>query len=1271
MRIKEVIIEGFKTYKTRTVIGPFDPKHNAIVGRNGSGKSNVFDALQFVLSDKYTSLSAEDKQRLLHEGSGREIVSSSVEVVFDNSDNRFPVEEAEVSIKRTIGLKKDEYVLNSKHTTRSDVVSLLESAGLSRSNPYYIVEQGRVAALLKMKDEQRLALLKEIAGTRTYDERRRESMLIMEDTKRRRQAVQEAVRSIEKRLEELGEEKTELQEYQRLDNQRRGLEYAIFDHELRQAMQELDTVELAQRDLKQVGRDEKDDDAAVVAEKRRAAEEELKSTQAEVTMLQSQQELAQEQRKQLIQERTKAELAAQDRSERVERQKQQADHSQKELKQLSRQIEENERRLRELADTHNQRVQEEERARTRVELLEQRRRELLAKMDRSARFSSKRERDEFLRAQIAEVDATLSGQRAHLQRVEKQKHDAEQERARVEASIARGEEALRKSKAEMEACIEALKQLNEQRVAASNARKETWEKLEAVTQKFAAAERELRKSESSLQATMDKSTARGLAAVRRIVEREKISGCHGALYELFTCDRVYDRAVEATAGNRLFHVVVDNDEIAARILEALKDEQGGRVTLMPLAQLRAAPVNYPNVPDAFPMLQRLRFNERVAPAMRQVFGRTLVAENLEAAANVAHAFHFDAITIEGDQVSKKGALTGGYAEHKATRLALHRQGESARAAFEAAQRERDTLEQQQRAHDQEVTRCTSEIQKQGAHKGHLRNTIKLQQDDLAVASRSIALLRQQIEQYDAQIRAATASVSQLEERVATLRAELASPLVKGSHEQEHKQLAEMQAEIELANEALLDAQRLRADAEGQRREVESLLHDNLLKRRDELRRSIDSAAGDDEAGDAQQVDLVALADLRERIEELERRLARYESGLESKNARVRELTAQIDELRAREAEKQLEFGQRSKEMERLMTRRLALLQKVEAAQRSIRDLGSLPAGADEFLRLNAAELMRQLDKVNAKLKKYAHVNKRAIEQWTSFTQQREELLRRLEEADRGHDKILGLIKHLDNKKDEAIQRTFKQIAKHFSTVFAELVRGGKATLVMHTRLPATGDPDADGAQQPEDEEEEATGAEEDAVDDGGGEVEDADDGKEAVEASRGGRKRTQGKHSGKAAQRAKKSRAAAHASTAAAQAAGALAADSYTGVSIKVSFTGSDEGVRQLAQLSGGQQTVVALSLVFAIQRCDPSPFYLFDEIDSNLDAVHRTAVANMIRSQSPNAQFITTTFRPELLAHADKFFLVSFENKTSNVSVVDREEAMRTVAEVARSNAA
>lgn len=118
------------------------------------------------------------------------------------------------------------------------------------------------------------------------------------------------------------------------------------------------------------------------------------------------------------------------------------------------------------------------------------------------------------------------------------------------------------------------------------------------------------------------------------------------------------------------------------------------------------------------------------------------------------------------------------------------------------------------------------------------------------------------------------------------------------------------------------------------------------------------------------------------------------------------------------------------------------------------------------------------------------------------------------------------------------------------------------------------------------------------------------------------------------------------------------------GISIEVSFSGKSNETREIQQLSGGQKSLVALTLIFAIQKCDPAPFYLFDEIDQALDPHHRKAVADMIRRLSKHAQFITTTFRPELLDAADKFYGVTFRNKVSHVQAVSKEMAKGFVEE-------
>ena len=99
--------------------------------------------------------------------------------------------------------------------------------------------------------------------------------------------------------------------------------------------------------------------------------------------------------------------------------------------------------------------------------------------------------------------------------------------------------------------------------------------------------------------------------------------------------------------------------------------------------------------------------------------------------------------------------------------------------------------------------------------------------------------------------------------------------------------------------------------------------------------------------------------------------------------------------------------------------------------------------------------------------------------------------------------------------------------------------------------------------------------------------------------------------------------------------------------------------MRDLNQLSGGQKSLVALTMIFAIQKCDPAPFYLFDEIDAALDPAHRRSVAKMIHELSADAQFITITFKPELLEFANKFYGVKYKSRVSHIECVSKEDAL------------
>lgn len=258
----------------------------------------------------------------------------------------------------------------------------------------------------------------------------------------------------------------------------------------------------------------------------------------------------------------------------------------------------------------------------------------------------------------------------------------------------------------------------------------------------------------------------------------------------------------------------------------------------------------------------------------------------------------------------------------------------------------------------------------------------------------------------------------------------------------------------------------------------------------------------------------------------------------------------------------------------------------------------------------------------------------------------------MEELDTAKASITKLISVLDQRKDDAISRTFKGVSQHFTQIFKEVVPQGKATLVMLKKKKKKAAKDDAAAEDEEDDEE-------------------PDDEPGSKRKSKGSSKKKKKKKKSAAASAAEDDDE--EDDEDGEEETGVLA---YGGVAIKISFTGHGD-VYYLNQLSGGQKSVVALAFIFAIQRLDPAPFYLFDEIDANLDAAHRTAVANLINAytqsrggdddgdveaEGTSAQFIATTFRPELVTSAHKCFGVSLRNKVSQVNEIDDETALQFI---------
>ena len=729
---------------------------------------------------------------------------------------------------------------------------------------------------------------------------------------------------------------------------------------------------------------------------------------------------------------------------------------------------------------------------------------------------------------------------------------------------------------------------------------------------------DLRQAEMELSHTMDKATSRGLAAMRDIKRQYNLEGCFGTLAELMDVDERFRKAVEITAGNSLFHYVVDNDRTATKAIEILQSRRLGRLTFIPLNRVRPTTGNVPKANDSIPMLEKINFDPTYGKAFQQVFGQTIICPTLAIAGQYARSHGVNGVTMDGDRSDRKGAYTGGSVDSRISRLQAVRNVSRLRDEYDAHQARSVEIKRILQRKDQEITQAVGNLQKVEQRRtqhensyGPLRQELRSKESDLDNKKDTLDKKRRAMTNIEANLKALTDQQSAHE-------AEMASEFKKALTRDEETQLENLNSTAQDLKRQLADVYTSRSELETRKTTLEIELRENLRPRLDQLKsQEFDNNASGTRGNLKQsQQDLKRI---NKTVDEASRKLQETDTAIEVANTSISELQTQHAEILASQNEIAKSIEKAQKRMEKSVQKRRILTKQAAEVATKIRDLGILPHGAlEKYEKTKSDAIVKRLHKVNEALKKYGHVNKKAFEQYNNFTTQRDTLEKRRAELTEGQASIEELITVLDQRKDEAIERTFKQVSKEFANVFEKLVPAGRGRLVIQRK--------ADRGQQEEEEsdEEERRGA--------------------------------------------------------------GTTVENYTGVGISVSFNSKHDDQQRIQQLSGGQKStsslphlihspnppttgLCALALVFAIQQCDPAPFYLFDEIDANLDAQYRTAVANMLlsisnkSSEQGGGQFICTTFRPEMLLVAEKCYGVRYlGNKSSSVVVVERGEALKFV---------
>ncbi|MBV8784645.1 MAG: AAA family ATPase, partial [Gammaproteobacteria bacterium] len=238
MRLTKIKLAGFKSFVDPTQIN-FPSNLTGVVGPNGCGKSNVIDAVRWVMGELSAKhLRGDNMADVVFNGSSarKPVGSASVELVFDNADGKIGgayASYSEISLRRQVSRDGNSaYFINGGRCRRKDITNLFLGTGLG-SRSYAIIEQGMISRVIDAKAEDMRAFVEEAAGISRYKERRKETEARIADTRENLERLQDGRDEVEKQIRHLQRQAATARRYQALKDQERRLTAEVLALKLR------------------------------------------------------------------------------------------------------------------------------------------------------------------------------------------------------------------------------------------------------------------------------------------------------------------------------------------------------------------------------------------------------------------------------------------------------------------------------------------------------------------------------------------------------------------------------------------------------------------------------------------------------------------------------------------------------------------------------------------------------------------------------------------------------------------------------------------------------------------------------------------------------------------------------------------------------------------------------------------------------------------------------------------------------------------------------
>ena len=1060
MKLKAVEMQGFKSFPDRTKL-TFDDGITVIVGPNGSGKSNISDAIKWVFGEQSVkSLRGAKMEDVIFGGSASRKPTGFawVSLFIDNTDRSIDIDTDEVVITRRLYRSgESEYRINNNPVRLKDINETFMDTGLGRDG-YSVIEQGKIAEIVSAKSTQRREIFEEAAGISKFRYRKTEAERKLTQAEDNLIRLRDIMQELEDRVGPLKAQSEKAKQYVVLAEEKKSLEISLWLEQLAKLgrqMAELEDKTLlaandrttAQKRLEEIEREteeiqQKTQELNLYIEHKRdrIREWETAISEAKVNAAVKQNTVTHNEDtiRELQDEWERSMLSAGELEEKLTGLREDCALLQKEAEETARRWEESQKAL-------EAKRQEERRLATEQCALALQKQELQENIHR-AELSAETagtlaeetvDRLEALRGQAKNKDENLTRLREELAG---HRAFAEELRERLESLQNSKNGYLYKLKSRSDKITEVE---NRQR----NSEKLAGEKLQRA-QVLTDLEKNYESFNNSVKFVMKQA---GAGALRGVI---------GPVSALIRTENRYSTAVEIALGAAIQNIVVQDETAAKRAIALLKERGAGRATFLPLTNIRANPIRESDLSGRGGYVglasELVQCEERYRAVMDSLLGRTIVAEDIDAAAAIAKAYgyRYRAVTLDGQVVNAGGSLTGGSVNKNAS--ILSRRGEidalTAEAKKYAAQVEELETQLTELRREADTIRATVE---------GIAAEEKTAREDLISAQTLVSRLTASTEEAEQLNEQALREYDELTARVEELRKQklTGGELVKKLTE-EVARLNRMDVESTAAHTALTEA------IEEAARQVTDLQMEAITRRKDcEAAQSVIAQLENQQSGSE-----AALTELRQKQEQLqkENEAIRAEikeitagaagggSEIETLRRDIKEADGQKDTLEARRSILTRESGDAITKREAAASELVRLQEKSEAMQEQQNGISTKMWEEYELTRSEAAETAIPLEDVPAAQKRLTElrgrirglgaVNVAAIEEYEEVSGRYRFMKEQIDDAENAKKELTRLIAELSAKMSAIFTERFAGINRHFGEIFRELFGGGHAEL---------------------------------------------------------------------------------------------------------------------------------------------------------------------------------------------------------------------------------